>query len=114
MTEKQFAAALKPELDDAGYGFDPTMIITLLTLLMPIIQNLPCFKKSKKVVAANIDSEFRDCCKKKRGRCPLKARRAMKDKLDMTDKDEQDDVWACVCKVAFANRDAVAAKLVAA
>lgn len=114
MNDRVFAAAVLAELAAQGYEFDPASILALLQLLLPIIQNLPCFKKSLKAMQANIDNEYREYCRNPRNRCPPKARKAMKDELGITDRNEQNDAWGAVCKVSFANSAFVAKKLIAA
>jgi hypothetical protein len=111
MSQKVFAEKVAAEMTE--YGFDPMTILTLLSLLLPLIQNLPCFKKSQKHMEKQIDGEYRECCKKRAGRCPPRIRQALK-REGYTDREVQDALWSKMNKVAFANNQAVAAAMVAA
>lgn len=105
MTQKQFAAKVASRV-----GFDPATIITLLTLLLPLIQQLPCFKKSAAKLKAGIDEEYRETLKRKGP--PPRIAQALKKEGYVT-KEARREVWEAMCCEAFANRDAVAAALAA-
>jgi hypothetical protein len=106
-TRKAFAGKVSKEV-----GIPILEILELLDLLLPLIQKLPCFKKTntREDVEANIIEVFRDSRVRKKDRCPARIHRAMQ-KFGYGSRKFREELWDSMTGNAFNMAPAVAGEL---
>src|SRR5688500_2134342 len=105
MTERQFSSKVATQV-----GFPLMEILALIQMLMPILQNLPCFKKADKA-QMGIAEAFQAVRKRKGDRVPARVAARMKTQ-GYTSKAVRERLWDAMCEVAFDNSKEVAAAMV--
>lgn len=105
MNAKQFGTKVANNV-----GFDPTIIIGIITAIMTLIQN--CKKPANRNAAGNmIDEEFAAVVSKKRkDKCPLQFRKVFREN-GITSKEDMNDCWEAMVMQAKLDRTAVSALL---
>ncbi len=109
MSKKSFAETVGSEV-----GFDPTIILTVLSFLIPLIQQW-CAPKNKEQARGQIDDEFRrlrlvKLGRKKGDKCPARFRKAFKEG-GVPNKSDQDKVWESMVENGFQDVSSVSAAL---
>jgi hypothetical protein len=96
-TRKAFAGKVSKEV-----GIPIIEILELLSLLLPLIKNLPCFKNANTAadVEENIIEVFRDSRLRKKGRCPARIHRAMQ-KFGYGSRKFREELWDSMTGTAF-------------
>lgn len=91
-------------------GFDPTIIIAIVTAIINLLQQ--CKKpQNKAAAAAMIDEEVQALMRRRRSdRCPLQFRKVFR-REGIHDKDDQDAIWEQMVAEANEDKEAVAAML---
>ena len=96
-TQKAFASKVSKEM-----GIPIIEILELISLLLPLIKNLPCFKKSNTAVdlEENIVAAFRDSRLGRKDRCPARIHRAM-EKFGYGSRKFREKLWDSMTGAAF-------------
>lgn len=106
MSKKAYATTVGGKV-----GLDPTLILTILSFLTPLIQQW-CKPKSKSDAKSMIDDEYRRMYlvklgRKKGDKCPSRLRKAFR-QAEVYDKGEQDRVWTAMVETGFEEAPSVA------